>query len=76
MVEFRPKFSKESQFTFHDDPKKKYLMNINRMQKQIQVSNDSQATRFPVYKDAQSKWSFNYAEEYKKRFRATEVWNP
>lgn len=35
-----------------------------------------QATRYPVFKDAKSFWSYDYAGEERKRFKATPMWIP
>jgi len=36
----------------------------------------SQATRYPVFKDVQKLWSFDYQAEEQKRFKAQPMWIP
>jgi hypothetical protein len=60
---------------FVEDPKRKYLLNTSRMN-DVDVGLEFQATKFPVFKDAASKWSYDYASAYRQKFKATELWNP
>eukprot|EP00347_Sterkiella_histriomuscorum_P007792 403347545 len=41
-----------------------------------QLCKDKLATKFPVFKDVTSSWSYNYDVEEKKRFKGELMWNP
>ena len=40
------------------------------------IHKDRVATRFPVFKDVKKLWSYDYAAEEVKRFKAELQWNP
>ena len=54
--------------------KKTYMQDKQR--KEVQVSYDRQASKFPVYKDVSRLWHYDYKEAERKRFKATQVWDP
>ena len=64
----------------YTDPKKKYMIkiapNYSVEEKEKLLGPNSQATRYPVFKDVKSKWSFDYAAEEKKRFKGQLLWAP
>jgi hypothetical protein len=64
----------------YEDPRKKYLLKItprySEGEKEKLLGPGRQATRYPVYKDVSRLWTYNYAAEEAKRFKATLMWAP
>ena len=46
----------------------------DKQRKDVEVSFDKQANKFPVYKDVSRLWHYDYKEAEQKRFKATQVW--
>jgi len=49
-----------TEYKFRSDIRKKYMVCVNRCGKAVDVSLAHQATRFPVFKNASKKWTFDY----------------
>ena len=58
------------------DLKKKYLRERRESLVEKQITKEKLATKFPVFKDVKGSWSYNYAAEEKKRFKAEVMWEP
>ena len=48
----------------------------DKQRREVEVSFDKQANKFPVYKDVSRLWHYDYKEAEQKRFKATQVWDP
>lgn len=64
----------------YTDPRDRYMLKISPPitieEKEKILGPRCQATRYPVFKDVQKLWSFNYQTEEKKRFKALPMWIP
>ena len=56
------------------DLKKTFLQ--DKQKKEVEVSLNRQSTRFPVYKDVSRLWHYDYKDAERKRFTATQMWDP
>lgn len=62
------------------DPSSKYLLKISENysieEREKLLGPSRQASRYPVFKDAGSLWTFNYKAEESKRFKGLGLWSP
>ena len=54
----------------------KLAPNLTLQEQEKLLGPQRQATRYPVFKNVKATWSFNYATEEKKRFKALPLWVP
>ena len=47
-----------------------------KQKREVEISFDKQASRFPVYKDVSRLWHYDYKSAEQKRFKATQMWDP
>lgn len=64
----------------YTDPRDRYMLkqapSMTNEEKEKTLGPGRQATRYPVFKDVEKLWSFNYQAEEKKRFKALPMWVP
>jgi hypothetical protein len=64
----------------YKDPRDTYMLELKDYlppdEKEKLLGPTRQATRYPVFKDVQKLWTFDYAAEEKKRLKALPMWIP
>ena len=64
----------------YKDPSDHYMLKVSEYLppelKEKLLGPNTQATRYPVFKDVQKLWTFDYAAEEKKRLKALPMWVP
>ncbi len=64
----------------YTDPRDRYLLKqvpaMTTEEKEKTLGPGRQATRYPVFKDVEKLWSYNYQAEEKRRFKGFPMWVP